>query len=246
MRLAKAWVIASKEFKIFAKKRSILYTLVGFELLVCVVLPFILAYAIHKLPASHPATDLLPLIDAFSFWFVIGPATLPVSIASYSLVGEKVQHSLEPLLATPVTDTEILAGKGIAAFLPAMAATYAGAVVFMVLVNVVTQGSLGYWYYPNGTIGVSLLLLAPLASLLSVGANVLISARANDVRTAQQLGALPMLPLFAVYLLAELDIVALSVRTLLLFAAALLVVDLWTCYAAVRTFRRDEILTRWR
>ncbi len=36
-------------------------------------------------------------MNAFSFWFVIGAAFLPVTIASYSLVGEKVQKSLEPL-----------------------------------------------------------------------------------------------------------------------------------------------------
>jgi hypothetical protein len=58
---------------------------------------------------------------------------LPVAIASYSLVGEKIERSLEPLLATPATDGEILLGKGIAAFVPPVAAIWAGAVVFMAL-----------------------------------------------------------------------------------------------------------------
>jgi hypothetical protein len=43
--------------------------------------------------------------------FIIVPATLPTIIASYSIVGEKNNRSLEPLLATPTTDGELLAGK---------------------------------------------------------------------------------------------------------------------------------------
>jgi ABC-type Na+ efflux pump permease subunit len=244
MRLAQAWVITAKDFAVFRKKRSILTSIVGFELLVGVLLPIVIRSVAGKSP--HPATVLPPLINAFSFMFVTGAALLPVSIASYSLVGEKVQKSLEPLLAAPVTDAEILAGKALAAFLPAMAATYAGAVVFMVLVDAVTYGILQRLYYPNGAMGVILLLLAPLASAFSVEANVLISARATDVRTAQQLGALPLVLFGAIYLLAELRIVSLSVSTLLLLAAALLVIDLGAVYAVVQTFRREEILTRWR
>ena len=190
---------------------------------------------------------LLPnVINAFSFWFVIGAAILPVGIASYSLVGEKLQHSLEPLLAAPVTDNEILVGKAIAALLPTFAATYVGAVIFMALVDAFTHGTLHYRVYPNATIAVILLVLVPLVGLFSVGVNVLISSRANDVRTAQQLGAvIPALPLGAIYVLTETAVISLSVTHLWLIAAALAVLDVLTVYATLRTFRRDEILTRW-
>jgi ABC-2 type transport system permease protein len=82
------------------------------------------------------------LINSFSFWFVIGASLLPVGIASYSLIGEKVQKSLEPLLATPTTDEEILAGKSIAAFIPAILSNYLGAVIFMLLINKFTFSKL--------------------------------------------------------------------------------------------------------
>ena len=65
-------------------------------------------------------------------------AILPTAIASYSIVGEKVEKSLEPLLATPTTDGELLLGKSIAAFLPPLIATYIGALIFMVLIDIVT------------------------------------------------------------------------------------------------------------
>lgn len=65
-------------------------------------------------------------------------AILPTAIDSYSMVGEKVEKSLEPLLATPTTDSELLLGKSIAVFLPPLIATYIGALIFMVLMDIVT------------------------------------------------------------------------------------------------------------
>jgi ABC-2 type transport system permease protein len=68
------------------------------------------------------------------------------------------------LLATPTTDEEILAGKSIAAFLPAICSNYIGAVIFAVLADLFTYGKLTYLYYPNWDIAIILFLLAPLPS----------------------------------------------------------------------------------
>jgi ABC-2 type transport system permease protein len=171
---------------------------------------------------------------------------MPVGIASYSLIGEKVQKSLEPLLATPTTDEEILAGKSIAAFLPAMCANFIGAVLFMVLADLFTYRTLTYLYYPNWDIALILFLVAPLACLLGVGYNVLISSRMNDVRTAQQLGVLILFPFGAVYLLSELRVLTLTTPNLSIMAAVLLVIDGIVFYLVKATFQRDEILTKWK
>ncbi len=243
MRLSKTWLVASKDLMVFRKKRNILYSLVLFELLMSIGFPFLVKFVVSR--TSNLAV-VGARIDAFSFWFVIGAAILPVGIASYSLVGEKLQQSLEPLLAAPVTDSEILIGKGIAAFLPAIASSYVGAVPFMVLVDGFVHGMFHRLYYPNWNIGVILLLLAPLVSLFSVAANVLISSRSTDVRTAQQLGtAIPMLPLIAIYVLTETRVITLTVSTLLVIGAVLAVLDVLTISAAIGSFRRDVILTEW-
>ncbi|HXT34295.1 MAG TPA: hypothetical protein VN837_01850, partial [Chloroflexota bacterium] len=108
------------------------------------------------------------------------------------------------------------------------------------------DGTLHYRVYPNATIAVILLVLVPLVSLFSVGVNVLISSRANDVRTAQQMGAvIPALPLGAIYVLTETGVISLSIPTLWFMAAVLAVLDGLTIYATLRTFRRDQILTAW-
>jgi ABC-2 type transport system permease protein len=243
MRLSKAWIVASKDFKTFRKRRNILYSIIYFEVVISIGLPFVMRFIANK----PSAVALLPaFMNAFSFWFVIGASLLPVGIASYSLVGEKVQKSLEPLLATPTTDGEILAGKSIAAFLPAIGANYVGAVIFMVLADLFTHHVLGYLYYPNWNMAVILLLLAPLACILGVGYNVLISSRVSDTRSATQLGALAVLPFGAVYVLSEIQVLTLTTGHLLIMAAIVAVVDAIVFYLVRATFNRDEILTKWK
>jgi ABC-type Na+ efflux pump permease subunit len=243
MRLSKAWTIASKDFKTFTKRKNILYTLLYFEGVVSIGLPFLIRYITTK---ANAVVALPQLIDAFSFLYVIGAALAPVGIASYSLIGEKVQKSLEPLLATPTTDEEILAGKSIAAFLPAIGATFLGALIFTVLVDLFTHNVLNSLYFPNWNIVIILFIQAPLACLLSVGYNVLVSSRMNDVRTAQQLGSLIILPLGAVYLLSELKVMSLTTDNMWIMAAILLVIDGILFYLVKATFQREEILTKWK
>jgi ABC-2 type transport system permease protein len=243
MRLSKAWTVASKDFRIFARKKSILYSIIGFEVFVAIGLPLLILFVSRK-PGG--LSVLSYLIDSLSFWFVMGVALLPTGIASYSLVGEKIQRSLEPLLATPVTDEEILAGKAIAAFIPAMAANYIGAALFMFFINAIMFSKLRYLYYPNDVIAILLLLLAPLTCILSIGYNVIVSSRSNDTRSAQQVGALIILPFGAIYVLSEINVLPLTTINLLIMSVALLVIDLIVIYLAKAIFQREEILTKWK
>ncbi len=244
MRWTKAWIVASKDFKIFLKKKTVLYSMIVFEVLISIGLPVLVRFVIGK--SENAAVILPPLINAFFFWFVMGIVLLPTGIASYSLVGEKIQKSLEPLLATPTTDDEILAGKVIAAFIPAIAANYIGAVVFMVLVNAFTFHIFSYWYFPNWDIIIQLLLLGPLACLLSIGYNIIVSSRSTDVRAAQQLGALIMLPYGGVYVLVEIGVLTLNTTNLLIMSAVLAILDVLIFWLVKATFQREVILTEWK
>src|SRR6185369_9700993 len=61
--------------------------------------------------------------QAFSSMFLLMPMILPSIIAAYSIVGEKTNHTLEPLLATPVKTWELLAGKMLASLIPSILLT---------------------------------------------------------------------------------------------------------------------------
>jgi ABC-2 type transport system permease protein len=116
----------------------------------------------------------------------------------------------------------------------------------MVLIDVITHQQLGYFFYPNWTAGVFLLLAAPLACLFSVELNVIVSARASDVRAANQFGGLLVIPFGALYVLGEINVVPLTANNLLIISAVLLVVDVLLSFVSRSTFRREEILTKWK
>ncbi|MGD0451714.1 MAG: ABC transporter permease subunit [Candidatus Bathyarchaeia archaeon] len=246
MDLQSAWAVAAKDFKIFKRKTMVIYITVVFPLVVGIAFPLIVQYALH-IGSGHGMTALtLPrFMDAFSIWFLIGSAIIPTTIASYSLVGEKIQKSLEPLLATPMTDGEILLGKTISGLVVPLGAIYAGSVIYMSLMDLVTHSTLGYLYYPNWHIG-AILLVAPLICLLSVELNIIISSRVNDVRTAQQMGMLAALPFFGVYITSEIGVFAFNDTNLLILAGVILVIAVVVFFVSRITFQREEILTKWK
>ena len=186
------------------------------------------------------------MLHSFEWFFVIIPAIIPAPIASYSIVGEKLEKSLERLLATPTTDGEILLGKGIAAFIPAIIATYVGASIFMTLIDAITNSRLGYLYYPNWDMGVILLVLAPLALLLSIELNIITSSRVTDVRAAGQAGSLMFLPFIGIYLASEIGIITLDTNTLLIIAGVIAVLDVVMFRISTSLFQREQILTKWK
>jgi ABC-2 type transport system permease protein len=242
MRLSKAWLIATRDFKVFRRQKNIWYSIIIFPILISVLFPIILAYVGQR----GLAANLPNLLNSFSFFIVIGAAYIPLGIASYSIVGEKVEKSLEPLLATPLTDGEILLGKAIAAVLPTLVAMYAGAVVFMVGVDTVTFGELGYNYFPNWTFGVLLLVLVPVAVIMSVLYSIIVSSRVNDVRSANSFGIFIFLPFLAIYLASEIGIISLDLTGLLIIAGILFAIDIALYFVSTAAFQREEILTKWK
>ncbi|HEV2226663.1 MAG TPA: ABC transporter permease subunit [Nitrososphaerales archaeon] len=240
-----AWNVARKDFKIYRRKPSVIYATVAMPLIVGILFPLIVDYSLNRGTKGLTAVAAQGLMDSFSIWFVIAAAIIPTAIASYSLVGEKIQKSLEPMLATPMSDGDILLGKTLSALLLPLGALYAGSISFMTLLDYFTYDLLGYYYYPNWHIG-AILFAAPFAALLSVEVNVVISSRMTDVRSAQQSGALLMLPFIGVFLASELGFFAMDDTNLVILAGILAAIGIAMFFVAKATFQREEILTRWK
>jgi len=243
MNIRKSWTVAMKDFSVFRRKRYILYSLIVVPLILSILFPSTLLFP--SASSKIPSQLLISLLNSFFSIFIILAAIIPSVIASYSFVGEKIEKSLEPLLATPATDSELLLGKGLSAFIPSIAATYAGAAIFMILVDTFTYSQYGL-LFPNWNAAVILVLAAPLACILSVEFSIIISARVSDIRTAQQMGALVIIPLLGIFLLSETNTLAIDVYSLLIISGILFAVDVGLFFVSRATFQREEILTRWK
>ena len=242
MNLETAFTIAAKELKVLSRKKSIFAYIIILPLLLTVGFSGIIQ---SQVAAGNSSTLSLGL-DSLTYFFVVLAAILPGSIAAYSIVGEKVEKSLEPLLATPTTDGEILLGKSIAAFVPPILSIWAGASIFMVATDYIAHDLLSYYYFPNWTSGIMLLLLAPLAAMFSIELTVIVSSRVSDVRAANQIGALMFIPFMAVFLAGAEGIITFGVDSLLVISGIVLIGDLALSFLSTSTFNREEILTKWK
>jgi ABC-2 type transport system permease protein len=239
------WTVATKDFSLLRTKKTIVYTLIALPLLMSTGLSTIIWLVVARNPTIS-FLDIVPLFNAFNFWFIVLASAVPSGMASYSIVGEKVEKSLEPLLSTPATDGEILLGKSLASFLPSIGATYLGATIFMALIDFITHQQLGYLFYPNWDAAAFLFLAVPLACVFSVEMNVIVSSKVSDVRTANQFGGLMVIPFGALYVLGEINVVQLTATTMLIVSAVLLPINILLFLLSKSAFRRDEILTQWK
>lgn len=250
MRFGKAWIVTAKDLSVFRNNKYILYSLIAMPLLMGLLIPVVLIYTLQAQAALLTQAQLIEsatsLVNMFSSFFVISVVGLPTLIASYSFIGEKLEKSLEPLLATPTTDSELLFGKSLGAFIPCIGATYIGELIFVIVIDgwsIINLGTLllptVYWALVTG-------IVIPLACVLSVEANIIISSRINDIRAAQQIGAIIILPIIFLMALPSVIQIFPMVTLALILSGGLAVADVGLFYLSKAIFQREEILTKWK
>jgi ABC-2 type transport system permease protein len=186
------------------------------------------------------------MVNQFTLLFMMIPLIIPVNIAAYSIVGEKTTRSLEPLLATPITTAELLTAKNLAAVIPAVLSTWIGFGIYaagasLIVTNYRILASLFdlMWL-------LAIFLVGPLLAVLSVNFSIMVSSRVNDPRVAEQLSAVVIVPVLAIFFGQVTGLLFLNRSFIIWMAAAVLLVDLVMLYLAVRLFQRETILTRWK
>lgn len=178
--------------------------------------------------------------------YMMAPMTVPVSIAAYSVVGEKNNRSLEPLLSTPIRTHELLLGKSLAAIIPAVLATWLCFGIFQFALGAIgaSPAVRAYVLSPAWLMGVG--LAGPLMSAAAVNVAVILSSRVSDPRVAEQLSAVLVVPVLGLLFGQVAGFLVMDARMMLATVSALLAVDLVLVYLSARLFQRERILTRWR
>lgn len=201
---------------------------------------------------SHPGlADLGPeaaiqgwVFQQFLILLILTPVAGAMSVAASSVVGEKQARTLEPLLATPLTTFELLAAKVLGAFLPALVLTLGCFAVYVAGAALVAEPGAFRALLTPASLGV-MFMLGPLASLAALQMAVCVSSRVNDARSAQQIGALVVLPIAGLLVLQLTGSVQLTVPITASIALGLAGVNAALMLVAIALFDRESILTRW-
>jgi ABC-type Na+ efflux pump permease subunit len=249
MRLWKSWIVTQKDLSVFKKNKYVLYSLVAMPIIMGVVLPLIFIFALNAQIGTLPQAQLLAaanqVVNISTMYLVLIASILPSIIASYSFVGEKIEKSLEPLLATPTTDGELLLGKSLAAFIPCIAVTFIGAAISAPIIDYWSYTAMGVVLIPNLYWLLVIGVIAPLSCVMSVEANIIVSSKVNDIRAAQQLGGLVVLPLVFIVIFASTS-AQLSTLLAVVVSVGLAIADVALFFLSKATFQREEILTKWK
>ncbi len=178
--------------------------------------------------------------------YMIFPVGLSSIAAAFSIVSEKTQRTLEPILATPIADRDFLLGKLVAAVLPSIALTWLSAVLCIFLVDIVGYRLYGTLLLPDRFWTMSILVLAPLLGVTSVLAAMRVSARLTDPQAANQATALVIIPFFMVGIGIFGKLLSLSFTAVLVACVVMALLSLLLFRINVRKFQREEILTQWK
>ena len=186
------------------------------------------------------------LVSEFMMLFMLVPVAIPVTIAAYSIVGEKTTRSLEPLLATPITTVELLVGKCLAAVIPAILATYAAFGIFAIGTWVIVANKMLLMALLDARWLIAIFLVGPLLALLAVAFSLMVSSRVNDPRVAEQISMIIILPVLGGFFAQVAGLFVLNKSIISIVAMVMLALDVLMVYLATRVFQREQILTRWK
>ncbi|AZZ48434.1 ABC transporter permease [Rathayibacter rathayi] len=190
------------------------------------------------------STAYAMVIYFFAPIFLLIPVMVASVTASASFVGEKEKRTIEGLLYTPLTNSELVLAKILVSLIPAVLVTWAAFLLYGLVVNLVGYPLFGGLVFPTATWLVSAFVLAPLIAFLAICLIVAVSQRATTVQGAQGTAAFLVLPLVGLVVAQTAGLSLFNLAVAGVGAVVLVLVDLALFFAVVRRFDRERLVTR--
>jgi ABC-2 type transport system permease protein len=235
---ARVGAILQKELRDYRRNRFVVVFTMSVLPLIFVIVPTVQIFAIN---VSTSSARLDTRIGTSLLYMLILPAIIPSVLAAYSVVGEREQGTLEPVLTTPIHREEFLIGKALAAFLPAVIVAYAIFGLFLGATALFAQPAISSAVFARDHLLVQL-LFTPLVAGWSIWVGIAVSTRMSDVRAAQQISVFASLPPLAIVALMSFDVISPSPDLALGLAATLLVIDGLAWRAVAAMFNRERLV----
>ncbi len=233
-----AWIIAHREIRDQLRDWRILVPIIALTLFFPGLMNFTARQAMDFV-AEYDAPIIAERLGPFLL-MVIGffPISISLVIALESFAGERERLSLEPLLATPLSDSQLYLGKMIASLLPPLGAAYLGIGVYLFGL----WRSIG-WTAPAPLLA-QILILTTAQAVVMVSGAVVISSQTTSVRAANLLASFIIVPVSQL-IIGESLIMFWGRYTVLWFiVVALLLVAAVLTRVGLHLFNRQELLAR--
>lgn len=175
------------------------------------------------------------------------PISISLVIALETFVGEKERRSLEPLLSTPLTNTELYIGKTLAAMIPPLTASFGGMLVYLFFLFTAPTR---IWSPPIMLV-LQIFILTIVQALVMVTGAVVVSSQTTSTRAANLLASFIIIPMTLIIngesiimFLAPDAESANGIGALWAIAAGMIVVVILLLRLGNSIFNREELLGR--
>jgi ABC-2 type transport system permease protein len=227
--------IVRKELREYRRTRSIVAAM-AIVPLIFLIQPLVTISLLNSSDASQLGQRHLLL-------YMLGiPALVPAAVAAASIVGERQQGTLEPVLTTPIRRQELVAGKALATLIPSVVIAYAVYAFCLACVELFAQPGIAPALIRGPDI-LAQLIFTPLIAACSIWIAITISARSSDIRAAQQLSMLASLPSVTATTLIAIGVIHATLGLALGLAAALLLANRLGWRIVSATLDRERLVT---
>jgi ABC-type Na+ efflux pump permease subunit len=234
---ARVGAILRKELRDYRRNRFVVGTMAAVPALF-IILPTIQLIAAN---VTGNTAHLSLRVGLSLLYLLVIPVTMPSVLSAYSVVGEREQGTLEPVLTTPIRSEEFLIAKALAAFIPTLVIAYAVFGVFLAIATLFAHPLIVSAIYAGPHVLVQL-LFTPLLAGWAIWVGIAVSARSTDVRAAQQLSVLGSFPPLIIVALMSLNVITESTALAIGLGAALLAFDLLAWRVVARMFDRERLV----
>lgn len=263
MNMQRSYTILRKEILSFRRDANGLVPLVLLPIVFGLAFPIAILWMTRNPLASSKLVGLLDSVDslhlgsdsvttnltAVSFFlnfltiplFLLIPIIVATNTATVSFAGEKENKTLEGLLYTPVSNKELMLGKTAASMIFAVGLGWISLAFYLVcscVGSIVTFGSnvvqFGRWA------GVGLVLI-PLVSLLANILVIIVSQRAETVRSASSLSSLVLLPIIGIFISQLSGALLFGTAAIIIASLLVLILDILGVFVVTR-FDREQLL----
>ncbi len=164
------------------------------------------------------------------------PISISLVIALESFAGERERLSLEPLLATPLTDGQLYLGKMIASLVPPLSAAYLG--IFVYLLGLLLKTG----WRPEPQLLLQILALTTVQAIVMVCGAVVISSQTTSVRAANLLASFIIVPVAELIILESMVMFWGRYHVLWWIVLVLVLIAMVLSRMGLRLFNREELL----
>jgi uncharacterized membrane protein SpoIIM required for sporulation/ABC-type transport system involved in multi-copper enzyme maturation permease subunit len=183
-----AWIVARREIRDQFRDWRVLAPILLLTLFFPILMNFTASQAVDfvgRYGAPIIGERLIPFLLMVVGFF---PISISIVIALESFAGERERQTLEPLLATPLSDGQLYLGKTAASLVPPLAAAYLGITVYLIglLIKI-------HWV-PSPQLLIQILSLTTIQAMVMVSGAVVISSLTTSVRAANLLASFIIIP----------------------------------------------------